>query len=238
MSQATVYLIPTVLVDDDADALAALPTYLKSIIEKCTVFFVENERTTRRFFKKLWPQMVIDNYQWHTIHKAEPAVQQQFIAAIKTNQTIGIVSEAGCPAIADPGAHLVHVAHQHGAKVKPLIGPSSILLALMASGLNGQQFTFNGYLPIEQNKRAEALKQLEQKAINQSSAELFIETPYRNNQLLDTILKTCANATLLCIAVNLTGANELVQTQTIGQWKSQKIDLHKKPVIFILGTGI
>jgi 16S rRNA (cytidine1402-2'-O)-methyltransferase len=237
-TKATVYLIPTVLVDDDEMGMACLPQYIVDAIKKCEVFFVENERTTRRFFKKIWRDMVIDHYAWHTIHKAEAHVQNELRAAIKAQKSIGIVSEAGCPAIADPGAYLVQVAHQCGATVKPLVGPTSIMLALMASGLNGQQFTFHGYLPIENDKRIAAIKSLEKKVQIQQSAEIFIETPYRNNQLLEAILTYCTATTMLCIAVNLTGTEELVQTKSIRSWKKENIDLHKKPVIFILGASI
>jgi 16S rRNA (cytidine1402-2'-O)-methyltransferase len=228
---STVYLIPAPL---DEESTESIPAYVLSAIKKCTVLFVENERTARRYLKKLDKAIVIDEFEWFTIHKAEAQVKQQLTQAIKNNKTIGIISEAGCPGIADPGQLLIEAAHKQGAVVKPLVGPSSILLAIMASGMNGQQFSFVGYLPIEEPQRKKKLMQLEDLSVKFNSTQVFIETPYRNNQLLDTILKTCKSSTQLCIAANLTGANETIQTKTIKEWAAQKPDLHKQPVIFCL----
>jgi 16S rRNA (cytidine1402-2'-O)-methyltransferase len=228
---AIVYLIPAPLEDEQLDSI---PAYILTAVKDCAVFFVENERTARRYLKKLDKQIVIDDYAWHTIHKAEKEVKQLFIHAIKQNKNIGIISEAGCPGIADPGQILVETAHDLGAIVKPLVGPSSILLALMASGLNGQQFSFVGYLPVDELHRKRRLQQLEELSIKINSTQIFIETPYRNNQLLDTILKNCKPQTKLCIAADITGANEFIQTKTITQWKLKKPELHKRPVIFCL----
>ncbi len=180
--------------------------------------------------------MVIDDYEWHTIHKAEEAVLQQFANTIKAGKTIGILSEAGCPGIADPGQLLVNKAQQLGATVKPLVGPSSILLALMASGLNGQQFRFNGYLPIDAADRKKALLQLEEEAIKNSSTQLFIETPYRNDQMLRDILQTCKPSTKLCIAADITASSEMIITKKIQEWKESVPALHKRPAIFLLGV--
>src|SRR6478752_2751324 len=155
-----VYLIPTVLYDDDK-ALEALPSYILNAIKDCQVFFAENEKTARRFFKKLWREMVIDDYTWHTIHKAEHAVKAAFAQCIKEGKNIGIVSEAGCPGVADPGQLLISTAQQMNATVIPLVGPSSILLALMASGMNGQSFQFVGYLPIDAHERKKKIIDLE-----------------------------------------------------------------------------
>jgi 16S rRNA (cytidine1402-2'-O)-methyltransferase len=231
---STVYLIPAPL---DEESTESIPAYVLSAIKKCTVLFVENERTARRYLKKLDKAIVIDEFEWFTIHKAEAQVKQQLTQAIKNNKTIGIISEAGCPGIADPGQLLIEAAHKQGAVVKPLVGPSSILLAIMASGMNGQQFSFVGYLPIEEPQRKKKLMQLEDLSVKFNSTQVFIETPYRNNQLLDTILKTCKSSAQLCIAVNLTGANETIQTKTIKEWAAQKPDLHKQPVIFCLLGG-
>jgi 16S rRNA (cytidine1402-2'-O)-methyltransferase len=230
----TVYLIPNVL---EENALATIAPCITEAIKRCQVFFVEDERTTRRYFKKLWKEMVIDDYEWVTIHKAEAQVQQQFVNALKQGRSIGIVSDAGCPGIADPGQLLVAAAQKNGIIVKPLAGPSSILLALMASGMNGQQFTFHGYLPVDMTARAKAIKDIEQQSARKHDSHLFIETPYRNNQVLETILKTCQPQTLLCIAVNLTGEKEWVKTQTIAAWKQTTPDIHKQPAIFILQVG-
>lgn len=227
-----VYLIPTFL---DEQALAPLPAYLLDAVRDCHVFFVENERTARRYLKMLWKEMVIDNYEWYPIHKAEEEVKAIFRQKIREGKNIGIISEAGCPGIADPGQILTEAAHQAGATVKPLVGPSSILLALMASGLNGQQFRFTGYLPVDNAARAKALKDLEADSGRLHCTEVFIETPYRNNQLLAAIIAGCKPTTRLCIAANLTGPMEYIRTLTVAEWRAAKApDLHKQPTIFCL----
>jgi len=228
---AAVYLIPSVLAED---ATASIPTYVLQAIEQCQVVFAENERTTRRFFKSLSKDIVIDNYEWFAIHKAEQEVVQAFKEKIKEGKNIAIVSEAGCPGVADPGQVLVAAAQAMDVAVKPLVGPSSILLALMASGMNGQQFEFVGYLPIDNNERMKSIRELEAASQKNRSTKIFIETPYRNNQLLETLLKTCKPSTRICVAAELTSANEYVKTKPVADWKKEKIDLHKKPVIFLL----
>lgn len=230
-SQSKVFLIPSVLHEG---ATQTIPTYVIDALKQCKVFFVENERTARRFLKSMWKEMVIDDYKWVTIHKAEPQVKNQFSQMLKTNTNIGIISEAGCPGVADPGQILVAVAHDLGATVIPLTGPSSILLALMASGLNGQQFQFTGYLPIDNVERGKALKNLESESTKKNCTQIFIETPYRNNQLLETICRTCQPATMLCIATNLTSPEEVIKTKSIKDWKKHLPDLHKKPTVFLL----
>lgn len=228
---STVYLIPTTLHDE---SIQTIPAYVLDAVKDCQVFFVENERTARRFFKKLWKEMVIDDYAWFTIHKAEQQVMNDFRSCIKQEKNIGIISEAGCPGIADPGQLLVAAAHESGALVKPLVGPSSILLALMASGLNGQQFQFVGYLPIDNGERMKALRELEAESKRKNCTQVFIETPYRNNQLLETILKTCLPTSRLCIAADITSPTESIQTRSIAGWKKELPDLHKRPVVFCL----
>ncbi len=183
----TVYLIPTFL---HADATDTIPAYVLPAIKECTVFFVENERSARRYLKSIWREMVIDEYQWFAIHKAEEQVQQQFIKLLNEGKNIAIISEAGCPGIADPGQILVQAAQQANATVKPFVGPSSILLALMASGLNGQHFQFNGYLPIDNMARKNKVKELEAESAIKKCTQLFIETPFRNNQLIQEILQS------------------------------------------------
>ncbi len=227
-----VLLLPMLLHEEGWEAI---PRDVDQWIKSCDVFFVENEKTTRRYFKKIWKEMVIDNYQWFTIHQVEEAQINNFIQILKSGKTIGIVSEAGCAGIADPGQLLVSAAQQLGATVKPYMGPSSILLSLMASGFNGQGFTFNGYLPIDATERKKKIQQLEQIVTSNGIAQLFIETPYRNNQLLEAILQTCHPNTQLCIAVDITGPTESIKTATIQYWKNNKPELHKKLVIFILG---
>jgi 16S rRNA (cytidine1402-2'-O)-methyltransferase len=226
-----VYLIPSVLHEE---GYSSIPESVGQAIRDCQVFFVENERTTRRFFKKIWKEMAIDDYEWQTIHKAEEEVKGIFQQRIRENKNIGIVSEAGCPGIADPGQILVSVAHELGASVRPLVGPNSILLALMASGMNGQQFRFNGYLPIEAAERARALQELESESAKKNYTQIFIETPYRNNQLFETILKTCKPNTRISVAAELNSPMEFIKTMTVSEWKKQVPDLHKKPSIFLL----
>jgi len=227
-----VLLLPMLLHEEGWEAI---PKDIDQWIKSCDVFFVENEKTTRRYFKKIWKEMVIDNYQWFTIHQVEEAQVNNFIQILKSGKTIGIVSEAGCAGIADPGQLLVNAAQQLGATVKPYMGPSSILLSLMASGFNGQGFTFNGYLPIDATERKKKIQQLEQIVTSNGIAQLFIETPYRNNQLLEAILQTCHPTTQLCIGVDITGPTESIKTATIQYWKNNKPELHKKLAIFILG---
>jgi len=208
--------------------------YIIDAVKKCQVIFAENERTARRFLKSVCKEIVIDNYEWFTIHKAESEVLHSFRQKIKDGKNVAIISEAGCPGIADPGQILVAAAQEMNATVKPLVGPSSILLALMASGMNGQQFEFVGYLPIDNLERNKAISALENASLKKNSTQIFIETPYRNNQLLENLLKICNPSTRLCIAAELTGPNEFVKTKTIASWKKEKTDFHKKPVIFLL----
>ncbi len=228
---STVYLIPTFL---NENALQAIPTYVTPAIQNCSVFFVENEKTARRYFKKVWKEMVIDDYKWIVIHKAEEEVISEFRKCLQENKSIGIVSEAGCPCIADPGQLLVAEAHKFNATVKPLVGPSSILLALMASGFNGQQFKFHGYLPINSIERKKKINDLENDSLNNNCTQIFIETPYRNNALIADILTNCKNNTQLSIAVDLTSENEWIKTLSVNEWKKQSINIHKKPAIFCL----
>ena len=226
-----VYLIPSVI---DEQATETIPAYVLDKVKECQVFFVENERTARRFLKLLWREMNIDDYEWFTIHKAEEELKSNFILKLREGKNVGIISEAGCPGVADPGQVLVEAAHSMDAVVKPLVGPSSILLALMASGMNGQCFRFVGYLPIDAAKRMKSLRDLEAVSSRDSCTQIFIETPYRNNQMLDTILKCCHPGTRLCIAASITSPDESIRTKSIGEWKTQKPNLHKKPVIFLL----
>ena len=231
MKQGKVYLIPTVL---EENALNTIPTYIVDAIKDCSVFFVETEKTTRRFFKKVWKEMVIDNYQWHTIHKAEALVKQAFINALLSGNNVGIVSDAGCPGIADPGQLLIEVAQQNNIIVHPLVGPSSILLALMASGMNGQNFQFHGYLPIDSLEKKKKIKELEAASEKNKTTQIFIETPYRNNQLLNDLIQACKPTTNICIGVNITGISEKIQTKKAKDWMNQLPELHKIPVVFLI----
>jgi 16S rRNA (cytidine1402-2'-O)-methyltransferase len=233
-STALIYLIPTVLSEG---AIECLPAYLLPAIKQCKVLFVENERTARRFLKLLDKQIVIDDFQWHAISELKNEVLVNFRNAIHNGKTIGIISEAGCPGIADPGQELIAIAQSLHASIKPLVGPNSILLALMASGMNGQHFQFLGYLPIDVSERVQSVKKIESESRNKNCTQIFIETPYRNNQLLETILKTCEPKTRLCIAVDITAPTEMIITKTIGEWKQDRPELHKRPAIFLLYSG-
>ena len=226
-----VYLIPTFL---DENSIHVIPPYVVTAIKACTVFFAENERSARRFLKSVWKEMVIEDFEWFTIHKAEEEIKNDFRKKLKQGKTIGILSEAGCPGIADPGQVLVSVAQEENANIRPLVGPSSILLALMASGMNGQQFQFVGYLPIDQSERIKKIRELEMESQKKNCTQIFIETPYRNNQLIEAIVKTCKAKTKLCIAADLTSANEIIRTKSIGDWGKNMPDIHKRPAIFLL----
>ncbi|HEU5365660.1 MAG TPA: SAM-dependent methyltransferase [Hanamia sp.] len=226
-----VYLIPSFLSENAVDTI---PVYVIRAVKNCTVIFAENERTARRFLKSMDKEIVIDNFEWHAIHKAEEEQINIFKEKIKAGKNIAIISEAGCPGIADPGQILIAEAQKMNVEIKPLVGPSSILLSLMASGFNGQHFCFLGYLPIDNAERVKKIKQIEEESIKRKSTQIFIETPYRNNKMLETLLQNCYATTRLCIAAELTSANQYIKTKSINDWKKENIDLHKKPVIFLL----
>jgi len=227
---ATVYLIPSLLHEE---GMRSIPSYITDIVKQCTVLFVENERTTRRYLKKLDKEIVIDNYEWFTMTNDNPNTDS-FRKKIKEEKTIGIVSEAGCPGIADPGQQLVAIAQELNIEIKPLVGPNSILLALMASGMNGQQFRFAGYLPIKNPERNNTIKELESESAKKNCTQIFIETPYRNNQLMEALLLICQPLTKVCIAADLTGPTEFIKTKTVSEWRKSKPDFHKRPAIFLL----
>lgn len=235
MSFGKVYLIPTVLHEG---AVETVPAYILTAIKGCAVFFVENEKTARRFLKKIWKEIVIDDYSWFTIHKAEEEVKHSFLQLLKQGKNIGIISEAGCPGIADPGQVLVEAAQQMNVAVKPLVGPSSILLALMASGMNGQCFRFVGYLPIDTLERKKKIKELETDSYQRNCTQIFIETPYRNNQLIKDLLQSCREETKLCMAVDITAPTENIRTKTIKQWKQEETDIHKRLAIFLINSPL
>ena len=227
---ATVYLIPSMLHEE---GLQSVPGYITGVVKQCQVFFVENERTARRYLKILAKEIIIDNYEWFKMD-ISAETDDSFRKKIKEGKAIGIISEAGCPGIADPGQQLVAIAHEMNVEVKPLVGPNSILLALMASGMNGQQFRFAGYLPIKDHERNKAIKDLETDSVKKNSTQIFIETPYRNNQMMEALCKNCNPSTKLCVAVDLTGQNEWIKTKSIADWQKNKPDIHKRPAIFLL----
>jgi len=231
---ATVYLIPTVLAEGQKDCL---PFYILDAIKNCSVLFVENERTARRYLKLLSKEIVIDDYEWYNMKEVNEEVASAFKQKVKEEKNIGIVSEAGCPGVADPGQQLIAIAQQMNVVIKPLVGPNSILLALMASGMNGQQFQFVGYLPIDIAEKTKAIQHLESESKQKNCTQIFIETPYRNNQLLETLTKTLQPQSKICVAVDLTAPTEMIQTKTAQQWKNAMPQLHKRPAIFLLYAG-
>ncbi|NQU84609.1 MAG: SAM-dependent methyltransferase [Mariniphaga sp.] len=227
------YLIPSLLSETDWNDV--LPQKIKHVCSETKYFIVENIRTTRRFLKKLDKEINIDELIFFELNKrTTPEEIQKSLTPLIEGQNVGLVSEAGCPGIADPGAEIVKLAHQKDIQVVPMVGPSSILLALMASGMNGQNFAFVGYLPVKPNERVKRIKQLELKAKTEKQTQIFIETPYRNNQMTEDLLKSCNPSTLLCIACDLTSENEFISTKTIKEWKNKTPDLNKRPAIFML----
>lgn len=231
---AALYLLPNVL--SEGDWQNVLPAQIFQLVTHTRYYIVENIRTARRFLKQVNRDTDIDQLTFYELNKhTEQNELPGFLKPLEQGENVAVISEAGCPGIADPGAEVVKIAHQKGYKVVPLVGPSSILLALMASGLNGQSFAFNGYLPVRANERIRAISSLEKLVKNNRQTQIFIETPYRNNQLITDLLKTCSPSTLFCIAANLTGENEFIATKSVSQWKGNVPDLHKQPAIFLLG---
>ena len=231
------YLIPNTLGDGDTDALAAvLPAPVRARAAALHYYIGENAKTTRVFLKKVGTERPIQEIEVRELNvNTPPGAIDALLKPILAGTDAGLVSEAGCPAVADPGALLVRRAHERGVKVVPLVGPSSILLALMASGLNGQSFAFHGYLPIDAAERVKRLRELEQQSRKARQTQIFIETPYRNKALLDTLITTCAPSTLVCVAVDLTLENETIASRAISDWKKKPApDLHKRPAIFLL----
>ncbi|WP_375434283.1 SAM-dependent methyltransferase [uncultured Hymenobacter sp.] len=235
MKPGILYLIPTILADETAPQV--LPPQIAVHVAALSYFLVENARTARRFIKSVAPAQVIEDLRISVIDKDSTEAQiQAALKLVMAGQDAGVISEAGCPGVADPGAELARVAHTLGIRVVPLVGPSSVLLALMASGMNGQSFTFHGYLPIDRSRRAAAIKQLEKLALAQHQTQLFIETPYRNMQLLEDLLSQLHSSTRLCIAASLTAPNEYVRTDTVAGWKKAGLpEIHKQPAVFLVG---
>ena len=232
-TKGNIYLIPNLLGDS---ALDVLPAQVSNILRSLTYFVVENEKSARKFIKLMVPDKKQADLQIAVIDKHQRNSDfSNFFAPCMEGNSIGIISEAGCPGIADPGADIVRIAHQKGLKVIPLVGPSSLLLAMMASGLNGQNFAFNGYLPIDKQERKKILKALERKA-SEGQSQLFIETPYRNQQMFNDLMDNLQADTLLCIACDITLPTEEIKTLPIHLWRKVKIDIQKRPTIFIIGA--
>ncbi len=231
--QGKLYLIPTTL--GDTEPLEVLPISIKRAIENIDYFVVENEKSARRFIKKIAPRKSQSNLHLELLNKyTEAAAIPTFVNPCFEGENVGVLSEAGAPGVADPGAAVVKVAHEKGIQVVPLVGPSSILLALMASGMNGQNFAFNGYLPIDTRERKSTIKRLEKVSKEANQSQLFIETPYRNDKLLADLSKTLAPSTLLCIACDITLPTEYIVTKPVSEWKHGPVELHKRPAIFIV----
>lgn len=233
MNAVNLYLIPTLLGNDDFDR--SIPRWNLEIINSLDVYIVENEKSARKFIKTVLPEKKQSELELYVLDKNTTDQELAELSKLFSgNKNIGILSEAGLPAVADPGARLVRLAHKKNVQVIPLVGPSSILLALMASGMNGQQFKFHGYLPIDKLERKKAIQKLESESKIQNTTQIFMETPYRNNQLLEDLVKFCTPSTLICVACNLTMENEFVSTKTVKEWEQKKTDFHKKPAIFLL----
>lgn len=227
------YLIPTRLGDNPP--LEVLPISIKKIIEETVHYIVENEKTARRFIKRVSPSKSQPSLQIKLLNKfTDPSELNTFLDPCKAGVNVGLLSEAGCPAVADPGSDIVSIAHKEGVRVIPLVGPSSILLALMASGMNGQGFSFNGYLPIDNSERKSKIKQLEKRSFEFQQAQIFIETPYRNNKMLEELNKHLHPQTRVCVACDLTLPTEYIKTLHVKEWQKTKVDLHKRPTIFII----
>ena len=233
---SALYLIPVTLGDTSLEKV--LPSYNKEIILQIKHFIVEEVRTARRFLKKVEPSIDIDSLTFYPLNKHTLATEiSGYLKPLVGGEPMGVISEAGCPAIADPGADVVAIAQRRGLKVVPLVGPSSILLSVMGSGFNGQSFAFHGYLPIDQAERTRKIKQLEQRAYAEDQTQLFIETPYRNRRLLEELLQTCRPQTRLCIACNVTCEDEYIRTRTVKDWKGNFPNLEKRPCIFLIYEG-
>jgi 16S rRNA (cytidine1402-2'-O)-methyltransferase len=230
---ATLYLIPTTL--GDSSHARVIPPFNDDVVNQLRHFIVEDVRTARRFLKKMNPAFDIDSSVFFVLNQhTSPQDLEGFLKPLYEGTDMGVLSEAGCPAIADPGADVVAIAQQKNHKVVPLIGPSSILLSLMGSGFNGQSFAFVGYLPIQPAERSKALKKLESRAYAESQSQIFIETPYRNMKMLEEIIQTCQPATRLCVAVDISLDTEFIKTKSVKEWRSQLPDLNKRPCVFII----
>jgi 16S rRNA (cytidine1402-2'-O)-methyltransferase len=227
------YLIPITL--GECNPNDVLPQTVKRAIEFIDCYIVENEKTARKFIKSIYPEKVQSSLILSTLNKhTEVADHNEMIKPCLQGINIGLMSEAGCPGVADPGAAIVKLAHEKGIQVVPLVGPSSILLAMMGSGMNGQSFAFNGYLPIDKSDKKSALKNYEKLSHDKNQSQIFIETPYRNNKLLEDFLQTLQPNTHLCIAADITLPTEYIKTLRVAEWKKTKIDLHNRPTIFII----
>lgn len=233
LSLGKLYLIPTTL--GEGDPLDVLPQTVKRSIELLDEYIVENEKTARKFIKSIYPEKVQSTLKLSSLNKhTEVSEHSKMLQSCMEGKNIGLMSEAGCPGVADPGAVIVKLAHEKGIQVIPLVGPSSILLAIMASGMNGQSFAFNGYIPIEKGEKKLALKNLEKLSQDKNQSQIFIETPYRNNKMLEDIIQAVNPSTHICIATDITLPSEYIKTMRASEWKKTQVDLHNRPTIFII----
>ncbi|WP_339685185.1 SAM-dependent methyltransferase [uncultured Nonlabens sp.] len=227
------FLIPVTL--GDISPLEVLPLSVKKVVGMVDHYIVENEKTARKFIKSIYPSKSQPSLQFSTINKfTEKSELPDFLQACLEGKNMGLMSEAGVPGIADPGADVIAIAHEKGIRVQPLVGPSSILMAMMSSGLNGQNFAFNGYLPIDKQERRKKIKELESSSIKNQQSQSFIETPYRNNKMLEELLLSLSGNTKVCIACDISLPSEFIKTLTVDLWKKQIPELHKRPAIFII----
>lgn len=233
MIEAALYLLPVTL--GETPVSRVLPAYNQEILLSIRHFIVEDVRSARRFLKRAEPSIRIDDLTFYPLNKhTAPEEISAYLNPLLEGSPMGVISEAGCPAVADPGADVVAIAQRKNLRVVPLVGPSSIILSVMASGFNGQSFAFVGYLPVDQSDRVRRLKELEQRAYSESQTQIFIETPYRNNRMAEDIVRTCRPQTRLCIAANITCEGEYIRTRTVREWKGKLPDLNKMPCIFLI----
>lgn len=231
-TKGNLYLIPTTL--GDTNPLEVLPLSVKKIVGLVDFYIVENEKSARAFIKSIYPTKSQQKLNISLLNKfTDPLEIPSLLDPCLEGVDIGILSEAGCPGIADPGAEVVKNAHQKNIQVIPLVGPSSILMAMMASGMNGQSFAFNGYLPIDKQARRKEIKRLEKLSFDQNQSQLFIETPYRNDAFLEDLVQTLSLETEICVACDITMPSEYIKTMPVSSWKKNKVDLHKRPTLFI-----
>ena len=230
---SNLYLIPTTL--GESDTARVIPSDVSAIVKNIKYFIVENIRTARRYLRKMDPQLNIDELQFFELNQhTDSTVIAEYLKPILEGFDVGIISEAGCPGIADPGAEVVKLAHTRQIRVIPLVGPSSILLSLMASGMNGQNFAFIGYIPVKPAERVKAIREVERRSGFEKQTQIFIEAPYRNTQLINDLINTLADQTRLCIACDITLETEYIKTLTVAQWKKGVPDLNKRPAIFLI----
>lgn len=234
--KTALYLIPVTLGETEIDRV--LPSYNREVILSIRHFVVEDLRSARRFLKKTDREINIDNLTFYELNQhTPPEIIESFLKPLMQGESVGVISEAGCPAIADPGADVVRLAQANGFTVIPLVGPSSILMSLMASGFNGQSFAFHGYLPIEASERVKMIHKLEARAYSEDQTQIFIETPYRNEKMLEDMIRNCRQETKLCVAANISCEDEWIVTKRIKAWASKKVEIGKRPCIFLIYKG-